>query len=257
MKKCNSCHELKEISEFHKDNKIKSGYRGKCKICVLTQQKTRNSVFTNVPKKLTCSDCNIEKLINEFYKCKRGKYGYFSYCKLCHEKRRKIYVQENKVQIKEYQKQYKIKYSSKINEQYKHRYMSDMKFHLKENMRKRASQAIRRKKSLPFMKYLNCCLFKFKVWLQYQFTDSMTWENYGNYWQIDHVIPCSSFDFSKEDDIHKCFIWKNCRPYERLLNNIKNGKIDQDTIEKHEKINDMFQKIWNLKKILHNELLSQ
>jgi len=39
----------------------------------------------------------------------------------------------------------------------------------------------------------------------------MTWENYGK-WHIDHILPCSSFDMSKESEQRKCFHYTNQRP---------------------------------------------
>ena len=37
------------------------------------------------------------------------------------------------------------------------------------------------------------------------FTEEMTFENYGPYWHVDHVIPCSKFDLSNDENIGNCF----------------------------------------------------
>jgi len=44
-----------------------------------------------------------------------------------------------------------------------------------------------------------------KEWLESQFYDGMTWENYGSTddkdnWHIDHVSPCELFDLTIEED---------------------------------------------------------
>jgi hypothetical protein len=52
-----------------------------------------------------------------------------------------------------------------------------------------------------------------------------TLENYGEFWHIDHVKPCASFDLSKEEDIEKCFSWMNTRPLRSDKNKIKRDKI--------------------------------
>ena len=40
----------------------------------------------------------------------------------------------------------------------------------------------------------------------------MSWTNQGTYWDIDHVLPCSNFNLEQDEDIKKCFNWKNLRP---------------------------------------------
>ena len=53
----------------------------------------------------------------------------------------------------------------------------------------------------------------------------MTLENYGKTWHIDHVYPCSKFDLTKEEEIAKCFSWKNLRPLRISKNRKKYNKI--------------------------------
>lgn len=56
-------------------------------------------------------------------------------------------------------------------------------------------------------------------WLESQFNDGMTWENYGrdffnNYksWHMDHIKPCNTFNLSNEEELNKCFHYTNLRP---------------------------------------------
>jgi len=62
----------------------------------------------------------------------------------------------------------------------------------------------------------------------------------GRYWHFDHVTPCSSFDFSKENDILECYQWTNLRPLEAIENISKGSKVDSIIIENHHKIVDSF-----------------
>lgn len=61
--------------------------------------------------------------------------------------------------------------------------------------------------------------------LEKQFSKGMTWENYGSYWHVDHIVPVSSF--SPKD--HQCaeFIacWRlsNLRPL-KAFDNMSKGK---------------------------------
>ena len=59
----------------------------------------------------------------------------------------------------------------------------------------------------------------------------MTFDNHGSYWDIDHIIPCSTFDLTKKEDILKCFHWSNMAPLEHIKNLSKNNKIFNDMIE--------------------------
>lgn len=42
----------------------------------------------------------------------------------------------------------------------------------------------------------------------------MSWDNYGEYWEIDHIIPKSQFDFTSYNDIGFQICWSlmNLRP---------------------------------------------
>ncbi len=60
----------------------------------------------------------------------------------------------------------------------------------------------------------------------------MNFENYGTIWELDHVIPCSSFDLSIEENKKKCFSWKNILPVNKKYNKEKNNKIIKEDIDK-------------------------
>jgi len=84
---------------------------------------------------------------------------------------------------------------------------------------------------------IGCNIPTFKKWIDYQFDDNMNWENYGTYWNIDHVKPCSSFNLDDEKQQEECFIWFNMRP---LKCTEKYNKIDQYIIDTHSKIYKQF-----------------
>ncbi len=67
-----------------------------------------------------------------------------------------------------------------------------------------------------------------KTHLEKQFTSGMTWENYGTYWHIDHVIPKVVFNFETPEDIDfkKCWALKNLRPLEAKKNLSKHSKLE-------------------------------
>jgi len=131
--------------------------------------------------------------------------------KLTHKK----YYENHKSERIEYQKQYIQK-----------RYNEDMNFRLRVNLRSRLYQTIRgkyRSKTLPNI--MNCTIEQLIQYLTDQFDFNMTWENYGKYWEIDHIKPCASFDLSKSPEQKKCFHYSNLQPLEVSKNRSKNNNI--------------------------------
>ena len=61
----------------------------------------------------------------------------------------------------------------------------------------RVSKALKKKKELSSQEYLGCDIETFKKHIEEQFTEGITWENYGKVWHIDHKIPLKY----KEDGI--------------------------------------------------------
>lgn len=48
-------------------------------------------------------------------------------------------------------------------------------------------------------------------WFSLQFTEGISWDNYGKAWQFEHIIPASFFDFNKEVDLKSCWSFLNMR----------------------------------------------
>lgn len=50
--------------------------------------------------------------------------------------------------------------------------------------------------------------------LESQFTPEMNWDNYGSYWELDHIIPKNQFHFESYDDKEFKICWSllNLRP---------------------------------------------
>lgn len=74
---------------------------------------------------------------------------------------------------------------------------------------------------------LGCSLVEFREHLERQFVDGMTWNNYGNghaRWNIDHIVPLSSFDLTSEDEQRAAFHYTNCQPLWALDNMRKANK---------------------------------
>jgi hypothetical protein len=208
-----------------------------------------------------CSVCNVQKELSEFYSRtrKNGNIYFDNKCKVCaklkiidwvknnkelKKKGDKKYREENKERIKECDKKYrnshadeikkykkehyeehKIKYASVKREWEKKKRETDNEFRILSTLRGRVYKALRStKKTDNTINLIGCSIEFFMNWLQHQFDSKMSWDNYGDYWQIDHVIPCSHFNMTNEQEQFKCFNWKNCRPLESTKNLSKGDK---------------------------------
>ena len=58
------------------------------------------------------------------------------------------------------------------------------------------------------------------------FNDKMTWDNYGEYWHIDHIKPQSLFNFEsfEDDEFKECWALDNLQPLSAEENRKKSNK---------------------------------
>jgi hypothetical protein len=201
-----------------------------------------------------CNECNEEKDLINF--SKRNEHSYHNRCKKCTNLAAKKYREENKEFIKETQKKwyktdgkiwkknYETINKEIINEKNREKYKTDKTYRIKKILRNRFKTTVLNKKIYKSsLNYIGINLDYLLKWIESQFDDKMTWSNQGSYWNIDHVIPCSSFNLENEEEIKKCFNWKNLRPCEKIENFSKNNKIDENLITTHNnKVNEYISK---------------
>ena len=75
----------------------------------------------------------------------------------------------------------------------------DTNFHLATNLRARLNMALKSKKAISAVRDLGCTIDQFKDWIERQWEEGMSWENYGNregQWSLDHEYPLSLVDLS-------------------------------------------------------------
>ncbi len=210
----------------------------------------------NHPKAKSCSKKCSVKLYQqskgigvvrerECLNCKgefKSKYNNKIYCSVsC---RRFKYVKDNKELIQNLGKKWRLENKERKNElrriwknknrgMYKKirrknvnkRLRIDIEFKVKKNLRSRLSKAIKRNvKYDTTMNLVGCSKERLMKHLESQFDDSMSWYNYGE-WHIDHIIPCASFDLSKEEEQRMCFHYTNLQPLWGIDNIIKSNNI--------------------------------
>lgn len=163
-----------------------------------------------------CSKCKEEKELDYFHKQKGGKFGLNSKCKICKGEEGLKWYKDNLQKAKHQNQQWLLNNKEKYNEHHKKRYKEDILFKLKKNIRTSLCQHLKSKKQ--YIKHqssitlLGCSLEQYKQHLESQFKPEMTWDNHGVVWEIDHVVPCDSFDLSKLEEQQKCFHYINLQP---------------------------------------------
>jgi 5-methylcytosine-specific restriction endonuclease McrA len=62
--------------------------------------------------------------------------------------------------------------------------------------------------------------------IERQFTRGMTWQNFGTFWHLDHIVPLASFSYTGFDDPEFKAAWAltNLRPLEKIKNIQKHAK---------------------------------
>ena len=136
-------------------------------------------------------------------------------------------IDANRERKQEYDRRYHRKNRDKNRQQrrdYQLAYRSIPENKLAHNLRNRVSRFIRRKTGRASTEQLLGCSFaEFKYFLECQFSSGMTWENYGEYWHVDHIVPVAAFDLSDSDQVRRCFHFSNLRPL-RALENLRKSK---------------------------------
>lgn len=92
------------------------------------------------------------------------------------------------------------------------RYTTDESYRLVCVLRARLRAAIKNNvKTGSAVRDLGCSIEELKIHLEKQFQSGMAWENYGD-WQIDHIIPLSSFDLTDRRHVLKACHYSNLQP---------------------------------------------
>ena len=112
----------------------------------------------------------------------------------------------------------------KKNKQRKIRKMTDINFKILENARTRISSSFKKalkKKNIKTIDLIGTSMDNLVQHLKKQFKPGMTVKNYG-LWHIDHIKPISKFNLQNDDDLKKCFNYKNLQPL-WAIDNLKKG----------------------------------
>lgn len=224
----------------------KDGLASYCKDCRRLADITRKNKAKEQPIVLDnsvtkkCVKCEIEKPITMFRITRKSNDNVTHICLECLPKNNWT---KEKQRISE--KKYRLNNPEKMKEKYK-KYALNINRRIRDSLNHRISEALftnKVTKNNTTTNYIGCDIPFLKKWIEFQFIDGMSWDNYGK-WHLDHVTPCFSYDLSNDKHITECFHWKNYRPLWAKDNMEKSNKIDIYLIEQHKiKANDYEQNI--------------
>lgn len=246
IKTCTKCNTEKSLDQFHKFKNSKDGFKHHCKQCCKNYRIENAHIISQKEKEYRKN--NAEKYKNwsttyyQEHQEQRREYSKMyrdamsdeqkeditnrnkDYCKNYYQENKekmneasKRYAAEHKEQIasahKKYRAEHKEKLSEKRRQRERERMLNDEQYKTMKNLRKLVYMAIKNNsQSGRGVELLGCSVEEFKIHFSYLFDKNMSWDNYGSYWQIDHIEPVCRFDLMKKEDQEICFNYGNLQP---------------------------------------------
>lgn len=223
--KCNCCGLEKEI--IYKDYYRSISKYGKydCSVKCRNKKDHKKCLFCNIEKSTsefnqkanTCDDCTRKKSLDyyhknkniDIFKDKRSEYN-------------KVYRINNSENIKRYKSEWFKNNKRKTN--YYQSKKECILFKLMSRIRCLIGSSIRRQgydKKMKTKEILGVDFLEFKIYIESQFKEGMSWENHGE-WHLDHKIPISWA--KSEEDVYKLNHYTNFQPLWKLENLSKGNR---------------------------------
>ena len=238
MKKCTKCEKSFPATPEYFN-------KSWCKICTRTynnewaNRNRKKKVQKDITKMIKIckgkDSCGEEKHWSDFSENPKGQHGLNVRCTKCEKeyqkclKTRKVahkrkYYDKNKDECIKRTKDWAENNRDRKNEYYRDRRKTDPLYKLTANMRTGMSECLSgKKKQTKTFEYIGCSPSQLKSYLEKQFHDGMSWDNYGK-WHVDHIKPLCSFDLTIEENLHTAWNYKNLQPLWASDNCSKGGK---------------------------------
>lgn len=207
-----------------------------------------------------CPKCETLMERTMFYKNKARHDGLDTLCKACTKARRKARLatkkgreqhneqsrkwrESNGEKFNEIQRKYRETHADEIKarrtspkgREYSRLYNAEMRkdpvYRMRVNVSRQVHHALLRehgsKRGASTFDHLPYTPEQLKEHLQAQFDAHMTWDNYGDYWHIDHIYPQSllPYDTLEHPNFIKCWALDNLQPLEAIENIKKSNKL--------------------------------
>lgn len=197
-----------------------------CKIEKAIDKYSNNKRFKD-NKNITCKECNGARSLKYYYdnkesvELKRKEYVKTEEYKIYRQK----YLEENREEINRVKKLYKLNNREKVLKERKEYYQRGMKdpiFVLTRRLRNGIYRSLRTNKTKCSLDILGCTQEEFKLHIESQFTEGMSWDSLDKI-HIDHIIPISSANSIEE--VYRLNHYTNLQPLWAKDNLSKYNKI--------------------------------
>lgn len=235
---CKKCKKVQELHLFQRDRTKKDGRRTICNTCVKKYLAETREIRL-AKKKAYRKNPEVkerEKRIRNEYRKNNALM-----LRLKRQEYRKRKLAEGYI-FKPYKgnKRYKPnRERSRKHQMYMRLFSPEYK--IKKNLRIRLNKALKGKlKKSSAFRDLGMDMETFMKYIESLFYGDMTWENYGDYWDLDHIRPLSSFDLLDEFQLKQASHYSNIQPLTKKHNSIKKGRIltpEQNELLKKDLIN--------------------
>ena len=207
MKQCCTCKVHKDLSAFTKDKSTKDGLKYRCREC---RKAKEHDPVAKAEYNKRYWQSNKAKIAP---KAKAYRTAHAVDLKAYQQR----YRDEHRAELAKYRKDmagymkaYNQAYKPRKNEWVKSKRSEDANFRMACNLRGRFHSFV--KGDAKTFDVLGMSMDVFRQWIQCQFEPGMTWDTYSVEWELNHVLPVSSFDLDDPLQQHVCFGWTNFQP---------------------------------------------
>jgi len=144
----------------------------------------------------------------------------------------KQWREANKDKVKQTQREW-VKNNPEKMRAYRKKQMENPAFRALDNQRKRfrsIMKSVRNGGTGSYSSKIGCTTKEFHKYMEAKFEPGMTWDNYGTYWHVDHIIPCAAFDQSDPHQVALCWHHSNMQPLEAKENLRKSDKFNEEQL---------------------------
>ena len=230
-KRCSKCGVEKALSDFSKNKNNRDGLQTSCKDCrkayyIANKEKSKQ-------QKKAYYEANKDKIKARYEANKAeisvARKAYYE----ANKEKKKAYYQANKEKIRAYQKANKDRIKDRRRQYKKERRKNDPHFRIMNNISRQVCRVLKQQGSTKGGSTFSALPYSpqdLVEHLERQFDEIMTWENYGSYWDLDHIYPQSllPYDSLEHPNFQKCWALENLQPLEHIANIRKSNKTLDD-----------------------------